>query len=114
MRAVFQVKGGTAFAIMTQWGEFGPIQFIAHPWLEDVVISWPIKMDIVQADELLKKAGYTDPYGAVTVRHPLYPGSYEPYYIFSMMSGSYVFVGVNDGKVSQPQQAQAEAAHGPA
>ena len=107
LRAVFQVKGGTAFAIMTQWGQFGPIQFTPHPWLEDVVIPWPIKMDIVEADRLLKKAGYTGPYGAVTLRHPLYPGSNEPYYIFTMMSGEYIFVGVNDGEVSKSQASSA-------
>jgi hypothetical protein len=112
LRAVFQVKGGTALAIMTQWGEFGPIQFIPQPWLEDVVIQWPIKMDIVEADQLLKKAGYTGPYGAITLREPLYPGNYEPYYIFSMMGGGYVFVGVNDGKVTAHQASL--ATHEPA
>jgi hypothetical protein len=110
LRAVFQVPGGTAFATMTKWGEFGPIQFVGQPWLGDIVIPWPIDMDIVQADQLMKKAGYTGSYGAVTLREPLYPGNYEPYYIFSMMSGGYVFVGVNDGKVSQHQSTQSTTA----
>lgn len=113
MRVVFQVPGGTAILTMTQWGEFGPIQFIGQPWLEDVVIPWPVKMELTAADSLLKKAGYTGPYGAITLRHPLYPGSNEPCYIFSMHNGQYVFVGVNDGKVSA-QVLAAVAAHEPA
>lgn len=100
LRVVFSVKGGTAILTSTTWGEFAPVQFIPQPWVEDVVIPWPIEMDIVKADSLLKQAGYTGPYGAITLRHPLYPGDNEPYYIFSMGGGQYVFVGVNDGKVS--------------
>lgn len=41
--------------------------------MEDVFIPWPISMDIVQVDQLLKKAGTTGAYGAITLRHPLCP-----------------------------------------
>lgn len=100
-RFVFQVPdNGTAIIKSSVWGEFYPIQYIPQPWLEDVVIPWPIKMDITQADQLLKQAGYSQAYGAVTLRWPLYPGIEQPYYIFSLTTGVYVFVGVYDGSVT--------------
>jgi hypothetical protein len=100
-RFVFRAgENGTALIHTTQWGEFGPIHYIDQPWLEDVVIPWPFEMDIVEADRLLKQAGYTDPYVGVTVRWPLYPGVKEPYYIFNFGNQYYVFVGIYDGSVS--------------
>lgn len=114
LRVVFQADGGatSVFATMTQWGEFGPLEFKRQAWVEDVVIPWPIKMDIVEADQLLKKAGYTGPYGAVTLRHPMAArGMHEPYYIFSMMTGEYVFVGVNDKKVFTSDSKDAAVGH---
>lgn len=100
-RFVFRTaNGGTALIHSTVWGQFGPITYIPQPWLEDVVIPWPIDMDIVEADELLKKAGYTGAYGAVTLRWPLYPGINQPFYIFGMEDGSHIFVGIYDKSVS--------------
>lgn len=100
-RFVFRTaNGGTAFIHSTVWGEFGPVTYVGQPWLEDRVIPWPINMDIVKADELIKQAGYTQEYTAVTLRWPLYPGINQPEYIFSMVDELYVFVGVYDGKVS--------------
>ena len=107
---MFQVPGGTAIITGTSWGEFGPIDFIAQPWLEDVVIPWPVQMELTEADQLLKQAGYAGPYGAITLRHPLYPGSTEPCYIFSMGMGAYVFAGVNEKKVTKEIQQQAPVA----
>ena len=100
LKVVFRAGNGTAVIKSTGWGTFGPVQYVDQPWLEDVVIPWPIRMEATEADALLKKAGYTGTYGAMTLRHPLYPGIEQPYYIFSMNSGQYVFVGVNDGKVT--------------
>ncbi|HEY0080544.1 MAG TPA: hypothetical protein VGB73_18210 [Pyrinomonadaceae bacterium] len=106
-RFVFRTAdGGTAMIRSRTWGEFYPVEYYSSPWLEDIVIPWPIKMDIVQADQLLKQAGYTQPYGAVTLRWPLYPGNEQPFYIFGMGGGMYVFVGVYDGSVSVPTTAQ--------
>ncbi len=100
-RFVFRTaNGGTAMIHSTEWGEFGPITYVDQPWLEDVVIPWPVKMDIVEADNLLKNAGYTGEYGAVTLRWPLYPSSDQPFYIFGMVDGSHIFVGINNGKVT--------------
>lgn len=89
----------TATIASTGWGEFGPIQDIPSPWLEDVVIPWPIKMDLTDADRLLKAAGFTGSYFNVTLRHPLYPGVNEPEYIFCMGRRIYVAVGVVSKKV---------------
>ena len=84
-RFVFRTQdGGTAFIQSSVWGEFKPITYVAQPWLEDVVIPWPIKMDITDAAKLLTQAGYNQPYAYVTLRWPLYPGIEEPYYIFSI------------------------------
>lgn len=101
---VFRLPNNSTAIIETEtWGTFKPIQFIPQPWLEDVVIDWPIHMDITEAAKLLKDAGYTGEYAAVTLRQPLYPGVTEPSYIFAMTSGKYVFVGVKDKKVT-PQK----------
>jgi hypothetical protein len=105
-RFVFRAGGGgTAIIKSTVWGEFGPIQYIAEPWLEDRVIPWPIEMDITQADNLLKQAGYTGPYSSVTLRWPLYPGMNQPFYIFQMENEGFVFVGVYDGSVNRESAA---------
>jgi hypothetical protein len=81
-------------------GSWGKLDHICEPWLEDVVIPLPIKMDLIEAIILMSKAGYTDPFTSVTLRWPLYPGVNEPYYIFGMPSkGVWVFVGVYDKKV---------------
>ena len=99
-RYVFRTAdGGTAFIKNVDWGDFGAIDYVDQPWLEDVVIPWPIEMDITAADALLKKAGYTSAYGAVTLRWPLGPQKGEPYYIFSLTTGQYIFVGVYSGTV---------------
>lgn len=63
-RFVFRTQdGGTAFIQSSMWGEFNPITYVPHPWLEDVVIPWPIKMDITDAAKLLTQAGYSQAYG---------------------------------------------------
>jgi hypothetical protein len=68
---VFHTSKGTAFISSIGWAEFGPITFVDQPWLEDVLIQWPIKMDITEADQLIKKAGHTGKYGVCVLRHPL-------------------------------------------
>jgi hypothetical protein len=66
-----------------------------------MVIPWLIEMDITQADNLLKQAGYSEPYSSVTLRRPLYPGMIQPFYSFQMESEGFVFVGVYDGSVNR-------------
>ncbi|PYH46606.1 uncharacterized protein BP01DRAFT_355599 [Aspergillus saccharolyticus JOP 1030-1] len=100
LKAVFHV-GHNATAIISTgmvWGEWNEVEYIPKPWLEDVVIPWPVAMDAEQADALLKIAGYTGGYKVITLRHPLHPDFDEPYYIFNV-EGVFVFVGVDDKKV---------------
>lgn len=93
--------GGTAMITTSTWGHFNPIKYVPQPYLEDMVIPWPVKMDIGEADKLLKNAGHTGAYKFVNLRWPLYPGNTEPYYIFTMNNGDTVFVGTNTKTVKE-------------
>ncbi|KAF9524437.1 hypothetical protein CPB83DRAFT_797973 [Crepidotus variabilis] len=93
LRVVFTADEGTVLINSASWGEWNAPTYIPEPWLEDVVIPFPIDMDIVDAQAIKDKAGYTTEYAAVTLRWPLYPGTEEPYYIFSLKN-HHVFVGV--------------------
>ncbi|MDH3974275.1 MAG: hypothetical protein OEV42_08350 [Deltaproteobacteria bacterium] len=83
LRVVFRNTNNTTVIITeTGYGEFGEPQLIPSPWCEDVIINWPVNMDLPQANELKEKAGYKNPYGAVTLRNPLGPTIGNPYFIF--------------------------------
>jgi len=101
LRVVFRNENNTTVIIKeTAYGEFGPPQLIREPWLEDVIIQWPIKMDLPQANELKEKAGYGDPYGTVTLRNPLGPTRSNPYFIFGGNPNKpYIFVDTVTGEV---------------
>jgi hypothetical protein len=81
------------------WGEFGAPVFHKGPWLEDLPIAWPVKMDLPEAVGLVAKAGLLRPFSTVTLRHPLYPGDTQPYFIFGMPGAGWVFVGTRDKSV---------------
>lgn len=93
------IAHNTAILTSTGWGEFGAIETSLEPWLGDVVVDWPIKLELLEAFGLMQAAGFTDPIDAMTLRQPLYPGLEEPYYIFSFPDGKFVAVGVEDSKV---------------
>ena len=101
LRVVFQnTNNSTVIIKSTRWGEFGEPELIPHPWLEDIVIKWPVKMDLTEANELKEAAGYKSPYGAVTLRNPLGPKISNPYYIFgSNPNEPYIFVDTITKKV---------------
>ncbi len=101
MRVVFQNVNNTTVIIKeTGYGEFGPPVLYNEPWLEDVVINWPIKMDLDEANELKEKAGYTESYTTVTLRNPLGPTVNNPYFIFNTSNmGNYIFVDTVTGDV---------------
>ncbi|KAF9524436.1 hypothetical protein CPB83DRAFT_909970 [Crepidotus variabilis] len=80
------------------WGEWAAPIYVDQPTMDDIVIPWPIDMDIKEAQKLKDEAGYKTDFTTVTLRWPLYPGNSEPYYIFGL-KGYYVFVGVYSGKV---------------
>lgn len=101
LQVVFSLDNNRCAIInSTAGGAFHPVQYRNKPWLQDLVVAWPIEMDAVEADALLKKAGYASPYDEMTLRWPLYPGINQPYYIFTMVVGLFVFVGVNDKTVT--------------
>ncbi|KAM0541470.1 hypothetical protein ACHAPJ_013235 [Fusarium lateritium] len=97
-RIVCGLNGKTAIIQSTGWGEFGPVQVIDSPWLGDVVINWPVSLEIHDAFSILRKGGYKQPVEAVTLRQPLYPGDDQPFYIFSI-GNEFIAVGVNDKKI---------------
>jgi len=101
IKVVFRNANNTTVIIQEiKYGEFGTPELIKHPWTEDVVIEWPIKMDLPEANTLKEKAGYKQPYGAVTLRNPLGPVRTNPFFIFSTADmGKYVFVDVVTGQV---------------
>jgi len=104
LRVVFQNADNTTVTITSQedWGEWNEPVLIPQPWLEDIVIPWPIEMDIVKAAKILEDK-YTAPFFACTLRHPLQgPDSKipdQPYYIFGTGDFTWYLVGVNDGQV---------------
>tara|TARA_R110001606_G_scaffold81026_3_gene186640 strand:- start:1809 stop:2264 length:456 start_codon:yes stop_codon:yes gene_type:complete len=101
LRVVFHnVDGSTVIIKETGYGEFGKPELIPHPWLEDIVIQWPVDMDLDKANSLKEAAGFTDPYGAVTLRNPLGPTVSNPYFIFGGNPGKpYIFVDTVTGDV---------------
>jgi len=101
LRVVFRnADNSTVIIKETAYGEFGKPQLIQEPWLEDVIIQWPVKMDLPEANKLKEAAGYTQPYGAVTLRNPLGPTLGNPYFIFGgNPAEEYIFVDTVTGKV---------------
>lgn len=87
----------TAF-ISYQDTTFSNVTVVDSPWLEDCIIR-ELKMDLPEAIELMRKANYNDKFVDLTVRWPLYPGTKEPFYIFSCPELGWVFVGTNSKKV---------------
>ncbi len=64
------------------------------------MIKWPVNMDLPKANDLKNEAGYTEPYGAVTLRNPLGPTVSNPYFIFGGdPMKPYIFVDTVTGQV---------------
>ncbi len=101
LRVVFRNANNTTVIVKeTGYGEFGKPELIPHPWLEDVVIQWPVDMDLDKANSLKEAAGFKNPYGAVTLRNPLGPKLGNPYFIFGGNPGRpYIFVDTVTGQV---------------
>lgn len=92
----------TAIIRSTGWGEFGPIEYIEKPWLEDVDIAWPLspELGMQEAWDILMASGYNGLVSGCTLRQPLYPGSDQVYYIFSC-GNRFIAVGVKDKKTHE-------------
>lgn len=101
LRVVFQNTNNSTVIIQSkEWGEFREPELIDQPWLEDVVIEWPVKMDLPEANELKEKAGFKAPFTTVTLRNPLGPTIGNPYFIFGGNPAQpYVFVDTLTGDV---------------
>lgn len=79
---------------------FSNVTIIDQAWMEDCIIKEEVKMDLIEAIELLRKANYSDKFVDLTLRQPLYPGCNEPYYIFSCPKIGWIFVGTVSKKVT--------------
>ncbi len=78
---------------------FSNVTVVDSPWLEDCIIR-DLKMDLVEAIALMRKANYNAKFVDLTVRWPLYPGTKELFYIFSCPELGWVFVGAVSKKVT--------------
>ena len=98
LRVVFNNVNDTTVIIKeTSFGEFGKPELLTEPWTGDIIIQWPVKMDLPQANILKEEAGYTDPYEFVILRNPLGPILTNPFFIFR--GNSDVFVDTVTGEV---------------
>jgi len=101
LRVVFQNPGNTTVMIKSAgWGEFGEPVLLPEPWLEDVVIQWPVSLDLPQANSLKEQAGFATPYSTVTLRNPLGLQRGNPQFIFGQAGQPYVFVDTVTGTVT--------------
>lgn len=94
-------KGTVGIQSGPNWGEFTKPVFYASPFLEDVLIKWPVSLDLPDAHELMVKAGYDLPFTQVLLRHPLsFPAQTEPSYVFVVEKfRRFIFVGVETREV---------------
>lgn len=87
------------------WGVRGPVKMITKLWDDVAPTPWTDHMmEVVEADKLLKDAGWNGAYTRVSLQKPVTPKlPSQPYYIFAMVQllggRSRVFVGLDDGKV---------------
>ncbi|KAI8711126.1 hypothetical protein NCS52_01488000 [Fusarium sp. LHS14.1] len=79
-------------------GSFGPVEVIQSPFVGDYIVSWPVPLEIHQAFSILRKGGYQQPVGAVTLRKPLAPGIDQAFYIFNV-GNEFIAVGVEDKQI---------------
>lgn len=87
-------------------GVWQPSEIENKPWLEDVIFeSYLLSFDLDEAIEILKMAhwgGNTasgNLFDYVVFRQPLHPDITEPYYIFTVGPGQFVFIGAITGIV---------------
>jgi hypothetical protein len=100
VRLVFQNVDNTTVVIdELSPGVFGAPKLEPFPWLEDVVIDWPVKMDLPEAVRLKEQAGNAVPFQHIVLRQPIFPGLIHPYFIFDSPKGWYIFVDTVSGRV---------------
>jgi hypothetical protein len=99
MQVMFRVEKGTVIINSTGYGTFGPAEFKEGSIVGNADLDWPVKFDAIEADNILKKQGYTGRYKKLGLVKPLYPGMDQDYYVFTMEDGRDVWIGTKDGKV---------------
>lgn len=102
LECVFKTKSGTAIIRSTGWGEYGPPIFLPHSRVGVAVINLEDIIDIVPAADAMRAAGIDLTFWSAELTHPVVAPDQlhdEPYYIFHMIDGSYVFVGAKDKEV---------------
>lgn len=100
LQLVFQnVDNTTVIITETGKGVFGAPELVQEPWMEDVVIEWPVQMDLPEAIRLKEQAGYAVPFQNVVLRQPLFPGVIHPYFIFDSPKGWFIIVDTVTGNV---------------
>ncbi|KAH0565442.1 hypothetical protein GP486_001159 [Trichoglossum hirsutum] len=98
LKVACKVNKGAAIIESTGWNQWGDVKFMEIMVTENLV-PWPVKIDAVEADDLMRKAGVKGRFTAMNLDWPIYPGDAEPYYFFFMVDGETVRVGVNTKKV---------------
>ena len=102
----FSDRRGSAYVDMTsRWGKWGQLRFSDAPFPEGYnILPTRLGMDVVFADELMKRAGYLGSYLGLIAKWPmgLRIGRDQPYYCFLMEADQppFVYVGMNDQTVS--------------
>ena len=103
LECVFRTNSGTAIIRSTGWGEYGLPVFLSYGRIGVSVVNLQdVEVDILPAVDAIRAAGFDLAFWSVTLDHPLVaPGQLhnEPYYIFHMVNGSYIFVGAKDKEV---------------
>lgn len=105
VRLYFSHGDGSMYTDMTDvWGTWNSVRFSGIPFLGPYnALPARLGMDILFADQLIKRAGYVGSYGAVDVKWPkgLRLGKEQPYYCFFMEGNQpeIVYVGLNDQSV---------------
>jgi hypothetical protein len=99
LRAVLHVAKGTVVAQQSDPLADPQIDFSPSPWLGDMLLPWPVEMNLEEAESLLRNAGFASEYKTLTLRRPVYPGMIEPYFIFGTLEHGFVFVGTSTKKV---------------
>jgi hypothetical protein len=74
------------------YSEFGEPKVIPVPFLGDLVVEWPVRMDLSEANKLKEEAGFSKPYTRVILRNPLGPKETNPFFIFNVAGESSCYI----------------------
>lgn len=101
VRGVFRVDMGTVTAVEEAPGGEVVLEFRAMPWMGSQTLEWPIAMEVEVAWARMFAASYGNLCRTLTLRQPVYPGMTEPYWIFKIPDGGFVFVGSRTGAIKR-------------